>query len=41
MRKKKPQIAELDEVRISRSGPEAIIEFLDTSISTTHRGEDG
>ena len=35
-RKKKPRIARLDQVRISRAGEEAIIEFLDPAIATTH-----
>ena len=35
-RKKKPRIARLDQVRISRDGEDAIIEFLDTGIATTH-----
>jgi hypothetical protein len=35
-RKKRPRIARLDQVRISRSGEEAIIEFLDPAIATTH-----
>ena len=35
-RKKKPRIARLDQVRISRDGEEAIIEFLDPAIATTH-----
>ncbi len=35
-RKKKPRIARLDQVRISRQGEDAIIEFLDTEIATTH-----
>jgi hypothetical protein len=35
-RKKRPRIAGLDQVRISRKGEEAIIEFLDGSTATTH-----
>lgn len=35
-RKKRPRIARLDQVRILRSGDEAIIEFLDPAIATTH-----
>ena len=35
-RKKKPRIARLDQVRISREGEDAIIEFLDPAIATTH-----
>jgi hypothetical protein len=35
-RKKKPRIARLDQVSISRDGEEAIIEFLDGSTATTH-----
>ena len=36
MPKKRPRIARLDQVRISRDGEEAIIEFLDSAIATTH-----
>lgn len=36
MRKKRPSVATLDEVLISRDGDDAIIEFTDSSISTTH-----
>ena len=36
MRKKKPRRASPDEVKISRSGEEAIIAFADPTISTTH-----
>ncbi len=36
MRIKKPRRASPDEVKISRSGEEAIIEFADPEISTTH-----
>lgn len=36
MRKKKPRIARLDEVRISRDGEDAIIAFHDPAITTTH-----
>ena len=35
-RKKKPRIARLDQVRISREGEDAIIESLDPSIATMH-----
>jgi hypothetical protein len=35
-RKKKPHIARLDQVRISRDGEDAIIEFIDGSTATTH-----
>jgi hypothetical protein len=35
-RKKKPRIARLDQVRISREGENAIIEFVDPDIATTH-----
>lgn len=35
MRKKKPRVAKLDEVRISRDGEDAIIEFIDATIATT------
>jgi hypothetical protein len=35
-RKKKPRIARLDQVKISRNGEDAIIEFLDPAIATTH-----
>ncbi|MGA2066688.1 MAG: hypothetical protein ABSG86_17055 [Thermoguttaceae bacterium] len=35
-RKKKPRIARLDQVKISRDGDDAIIEFLDPAIATTH-----
>jgi hypothetical protein len=35
-RKKRPRIARLDQVRISRDGEDAIIEFLDAAIATTH-----
>jgi hypothetical protein len=35
-RKKKPRIARLDRVMISREGGDAIIEFLDGSTATTH-----
>ena len=33
---KKPRIARLDQVRISRDGEDAIIEFLDAATATTH-----
>jgi hypothetical protein len=36
MRKKRPRIARLDQVRISRDGEDAIIEFRDPAIATTH-----
>jgi hypothetical protein len=36
MRKKKPRIARPDQVRISREGEDAIIEFLDSETATTH-----
>ena len=36
MPKKKPRIARLDQVRISREGEAAIIEFRDPAIATTH-----
>ncbi len=36
MRKKKPRIARLDQVRISRDGEDAVIQFHDDSIATTH-----
>ncbi len=36
MRKKKPRIATLDEVRISRDGEDAIIEFVDSAVATMH-----
>ena len=36
MRKKKPRTAKLDEVRVSKDGPDALIEFLDPDVSTTH-----
>jgi hypothetical protein len=35
-RKKRPRIARLDQVRISRDGEDAIIEFLDSAVATTH-----
>lgn len=35
-RKKRPRIARLHQVKISRDGKEAIIEFFDPSIATTH-----
>ena len=35
-RKKRPRIARLDQVKISREGEDAIIEFLNSEISTTH-----
>ncbi|MDM4018215.1 DUF7713 domain-containing protein [Roseiconus lacunae] len=36
MRRKKPHVATIDEVQISREGETAIIEFVDSSIATTH-----
>lgn len=36
MRKKKPRLAQPDEVTISRDGDTAIIEFHDPAIATTH-----
>ncbi len=36
MRKKRPRTATLDEVRISKDGWDAVIEFLDPDVSTTH-----
>jgi len=36
MRKKRPRIARLDQVRISRDGEDAIVEFLDPAFATTH-----
>ena len=36
MLKKKPRIARIDQVRISRDGEDGIIEFLDPKIATTH-----
>ena len=36
MRKKRPHVATLDEVRISRDGDDAIIEFVDSTVATTH-----
>ena len=36
MRKKRPREATLDEVRISRDGEDAIIEFIDETVATTH-----
>jgi hypothetical protein len=36
MRKKKPRVAKLGEVRISGNGEDAIIEFIDATIATTH-----
>ena len=35
-KKQKPRIARLDQVRISRHDDEAIIEFLDPTVATTH-----
>jgi hypothetical protein len=35
-RKKRPHIARLDQVRISRNGEEAIVECLDFAVATTH-----
>ena len=36
MPKKKPRIARPDQVMISRDGEDAIIEFLDPAVATTH-----
>ena len=36
MRKKRPRVATLDEVRISRDGEDAIIEFVDSTVATMH-----
>jgi hypothetical protein len=36
VRKKRPRIARLDQVRISRDGEEAIIKFRNPTIATTH-----
>ena len=36
MRKKRPRVASADEVRITRDGEAAIIEFADSSIASTH-----
>jgi hypothetical protein len=36
MRRKGPHLASLDEVRITRSGDEAVIEYADPSVWTTH-----
>ena len=36
MRKKRPRIARMDQVRISRNGEEAIIESRDAVFETTH-----
>ena len=36
MPKRRPRIARLDQVRISRDGEDAIIEFRDPAIATTH-----
>jgi hypothetical protein len=36
MRKKRPRIATLDEVRISRDSEDAIIEFVDSTVATMH-----
>jgi hypothetical protein len=36
MRKKRPRMARLDQVRIARDGEDAIIEFRDPAIATTH-----
>lgn len=36
MSKKRPRIARLDQVKISRDGEEAIIQFLDPAFATTH-----
>ncbi len=36
MRMKRPRVASMDEVRITREGENAVIEFADSRISTTH-----
>ena len=36
MRKKRPRVASADEVRITRDGEAALIEFADSSIASTH-----
>ena len=36
MRKRKPPVASLDEVTIRRQGSDAIIDFRDPTIATTH-----
>ena len=36
MRKRRPRIARLDQVKISRDGEDAIIEFRDSALETTH-----
>ncbi len=36
MRRKRPHVASLDEVRITRQGDDAIIEYADERIWTTH-----
>ena len=36
MRRKRPRIARMDQVRISRDGEEAIIESRDPAFETTH-----
>ena len=36
MRIRKPRRASLDDVKISRDGDAAVIEFADPSVSTTH-----
>jgi len=36
MRKKRPRVATPDEVRITRDGEDAIIEFIDENVATTH-----
>jgi len=36
MRKKRPRVASADEVRITRDGEAALIEFADASIASTH-----
>lgn len=36
MRKKRPHVATLDEVLISRDGDDAIIEFVDSTVATMH-----
>ncbi|MBI3768364.1 MAG: hypothetical protein HY271_07680 [Deltaproteobacteria bacterium] len=36
MRRKRPHVASLDEVRITRHGDEAIIEYADEKVWTAH-----
>jgi hypothetical protein len=37
-RPKRPHVASLDEVKITRQGNSAVIEYADPNISTTHFG---